>query len=71
MPVRYPEMARETLQVEPDESAAPTAPVQRGEPITITPDDLESPGDRSAPVRQPQITIGDNAAHCPIIIYNR
>lgn len=57
VPVRYPEVARETLHVEPDEPPASDAPVQRGDPITITPEDLSPSGSRSAPVRQPQITI--------------
>ncbi|MFL7838176.1 MAG: hypothetical protein ACK2T4_00230 [Candidatus Promineifilaceae bacterium] len=41
IPVRYPEVSRETLQVDPDSGAAP-ADVTRGEPITITDSDLQS-----------------------------
>jgi hypothetical protein len=50
--VRYPEVARETLHVDPDERAA--APPQRGEPLTISEDDLS---EVSQAERMPPITI--------------
>lgn len=52
VPVRYPEVARETLHVDPDERVA--APPQRGEPLTISEDDL--PPEPQAE-RMPPITI--------------
>lgn len=52
IPVRYPEVARETLQVDPDEETP--APAQRGEPLTIAEDDLP-PEPRAE--RMPPITI--------------
>jgi len=39
-PVRYPEMARETITVEPDEAAPPG--IVRQPPLTITAEDLEN-----------------------------
>ncbi len=60
IPVRYPEVARDTLEVAPDEPALPTPTVERGTPISITLDDLDSgsaEGNANQPVRQPQITI--------------
>ena len=46
IPVRYPEVARETVQVESDEiEDARERPVTRGEPLTITEEDLPDGGD--------------------------
>ena len=53
VPVNYPEMTRETLQVEGDESNT-MPPVTRGDPITITVDDLtpvEPTPSRRAPIQ--------------------
>jgi hypothetical protein len=54
IPVRYPEVARETVRIEPDEPAPPS-PVVRSGRITITTDDLEPPA--SQPTRMPPIRI--------------
>lgn len=43
IPVKYPEVSSETLQVDPEGGDQPTG-VTRGEPITITGSDLEAPG---------------------------
>jgi len=57
VPVRYPEYARETLQVDDrDEHSEPDQPpVTRNPQITITTDDLEA--EESPPVRMPPIRI--------------
>lgn len=55
IPVRYPEMARDTLQINPDEPAKPVTAVPRTDPITITPDDL--PPAEPTPTRMPPIRI--------------
>lgn len=54
VPVRYPEMARETLHVAPDEPA-PGPAVQRGTPLVITDEEVEPTP--NPPTRMPQITI--------------
>lgn len=54
IPERYPEYARETVQVDPEEVDIP-APANRGDPISISADDLEEP--RPAPTVQPAIRI--------------
>ncbi|MFQ5400286.1 MAG: hypothetical protein ACE5E7_11895 [Anaerolineae bacterium] len=61
VPVRYPEVLRETLRVDPAEGHAPV-PVFQGDPITITNNDL--PPASSAPMRMPPIHIesGQTAA---------
>ena len=54
IPVRYPEIARDTIQL--DANAAPPAgqPVTRGEPLIITEDDLPpAPVPRRAPAEPP------------------
>ncbi|MCI0397503.1 MAG: hypothetical protein L0332_14570 [Chloroflexi bacterium] len=57
IPVRYPEVAREMIQVDPAES--PPATPARGEPLVITNEDLPAePRPPDAPVRMPPITIG-------------
>jgi hypothetical protein len=53
VPVRYPEVARETVRIEPDET--PPAQPTHSAPITITSDDLEPPA--SQPARMPPIRI--------------
>ena len=40
IPVRYPEVSRDTLHVDPEEPPAPAPAVRRGQPITITEEDL-------------------------------
>lgn len=40
IPVRYPEVARETMHIAPDTLPADPPPVTRGEPLVITPEDL-------------------------------
>ena len=58
VPVRYPEVARETLQVDKNEGEAEAAPqgaVTRNAPLTITTDDIPSPNKQ--PVRMPEIRI--------------
>ncbi|MCA9972855.1 MAG: hypothetical protein KC425_21710 [Anaerolineales bacterium] len=55
IPVRYPEVARDTLQVEPEEPPA-SPPAPRSEPLTITPDDLPGESGRSVQ-RMPPIRI--------------
>jgi hypothetical protein len=57
IPERYPEMASETLQVDPDEAVDPPE-ITVGDPLVISPEDVA--GDSAAsgePVRQPAITI--------------
>jgi hypothetical protein len=60
IPVRYPEVARETLHVQPDEQPG-TAP-QRGEPLVISEDELE---EEPAPERMPPITISRDQVQPP------
>jgi hypothetical protein len=60
IPVRYPEVARETLQVDADEPA--TAPPQRGEPLVISEEDL---GEEPQPERMPPITISREQVQPP------
>lgn len=56
IPVRYPEMSRETLHVEADdETERPSPTPRRADPITITEDDL--PDETQRPVRMPEIRI--------------
>jgi hypothetical protein len=56
IPVNYPEVARETVRIEPDEPA-PSPPVTRSKRITITNDDLEPEPTVSQPTRMPPIRI--------------
>jgi hypothetical protein len=56
IPVNYPEVARETVQInENDRTAEPATAVTRTPPLTITNDDL--PAEQQRPVRMPQIHI--------------
>lgn len=55
VPIRYPEVARETLHVSESEEAPPPSGVTRNEPLTITDDDI--PPANQQPVRMPEIRI--------------
>ncbi|MCB8981348.1 MAG: hypothetical protein H6657_28415 [Ardenticatenaceae bacterium] len=55
IPVRYPEVARETLHVNENENAAAPGNVTRNAPLTITSDDIQPANQR--PVRMPEIRI--------------
>lgn len=57
IPVRYPEVARETVQITPDEPTHPPTPptIQRGEPLIISREDVEPTP--NPPTRMPPITI--------------
>lgn len=57
VPVRYPEIARDTVRVEEAESEQTAPPLTRAEPITITDEDLGDGPQRDGPVRMPPITI--------------
>ncbi len=64
IPVNYPEMTRETIQVEPDANSV-VPPVTRGDPIKITNDDL-SAADPAPSYRAPiQITADQTQAQQP------
>ncbi len=57
IPVRYPEMERETVQVDPDNVETVPA-VEFGDPLVLTEEELAETSPESAdPVRMPQITI--------------
>jgi hypothetical protein len=68
IPVRYPEVASETVHVDPDEQPAGSS-VQRGEPLTITDADLAAGTETSRPApayRAPiQITPEESARPQP------
>ncbi len=55
IPVRYAEVSRETLQVDPDETSDQVQPVQRDDPVSVTPDDL--PDSQPNVTRMPPIRI--------------
>ena len=55
IPVRYPEVARETLHVNENENMQNQRPATRNAPITITNDDIKPAGRQ--PVRMPEIRI--------------
>ena len=57
VPVRYAEVARDTVRVEEAESAESAPAVTRTEPITITDEDLGDGPQRDGPVRMPAIKI--------------
>jgi hypothetical protein len=63
IPVNYPEVSRDTLQVDPESGDAPSG-VTRGEPITITDGDLAPPG-QPATYREPIQISGTEAAPQP------
>lgn len=57
IPESYPEMARETLHVEPGEAVDPPA-ITVGDPLVISADDVEDEANHAnEPVRMPPITI--------------
>lgn len=59
VPVRYPEVNNETLQVDPEESEEPTV-VSTTSPIKITEDDIAPPPPQTAqPARMPAIKISE------------
>jgi hypothetical protein len=62
IPERYPEYARETVQVDPNEVDTPPAPT-RGEPIRISESDLDE--QRPQPSIQPTIRIEPNQVAPP------
>ena len=55
IPVRYPEVSRETLQVNENEQTSNQGSVRRNAPLTITSDDIQPANQR--PVRMPEIRI--------------
>jgi len=55
IPVRYPEVSRETLQVNENEQTSNQGNVTRNAPLTITTDDIQPANQR--PVRMPEIRI--------------
>jgi hypothetical protein len=55
IPVRYPEVARETLQVDENSEMPNQGSITRNDPLTITRDDIPAPSQR--PVRMPEIRI--------------
>ncbi|MCB8949900.1 MAG: hypothetical protein H6653_17990 [Ardenticatenaceae bacterium] len=55
IPVRYPEVSRETLQVNENEQTSNQGNVTRNAPLTITSDDIQPANQR--PVRMPEIRI--------------
>ena len=59
IPVRYPEVSRDTLQVDPEEPPPPAPAVRRGQPITITDEDLpdEPRPPAATPTTMPPIRI--------------
>jgi hypothetical protein len=57
IPVRYPEVARDTVRVDEGEAGREEQPVTRTDPITITDADLGDGPQRDGPVRMPPITI--------------
>lgn len=56
IPVRYPEVARETLQITPDEPLPPP-PAQRSDSLTVQPEEM--PGDSASVMRMPPIRISE------------
>jgi hypothetical protein len=57
IPVRYPEVARDTVRVDEAEAGQEEPAIRRTEPITITDEDLGDGSQRDGPVRMPAITI--------------
>jgi hypothetical protein len=55
IPVRYPEVSRETLHVDENDRSNEQNSVARNAPLTITNDDIQPPNQR--PVRMPEIRI--------------
>lgn len=64
IPVRYPEVARDTLHVEPDEEPVlPTPTISTAAPLKITLDDL--PDEEQQPIRMPAIRITEDQVRRP------
>ncbi len=64
IPVNYPEVARDTLHIEPDEeSSLPTPTISTTAPLKITTDDL--PDDEQRPIRMPSIRITEDQLSRP------
>jgi hypothetical protein len=62
--VNYPEVARDTLHIEPDEeSSLPTPTISTAAPLQITLDDL--PDDEQRPIRMPSIRITEDQLSRP------
>jgi hypothetical protein len=57
IPVRYAEVARDTVRVDEAESDQAEPPMTRADTITITGEDLNDEPQRDGPVRMPPITI--------------
>jgi hypothetical protein len=57
IPVRYPEVARDTVRVDETEAGQGEPVLTRTEPITISDEDLGDGPQRDGPVRMPPITI--------------
>ena len=57
IPVRYPEVSRDTVRVDDAEAGREEPTITRTEPITITDEDLGDGPQRDGPVRMPAITI--------------
>lgn len=71
VPVRYPEVSRETLSINPDEEAEQPV-VTRGEALVITEEDIpderqdeEQPPERGEPIRMPAIRISREQVQPP------
>jgi hypothetical protein len=65
IPVKYPEVSSQTIHVEPDAVQGELGGVSRGNPITITDEDLASGAERTPPppvYREPIQVTGDEAA---------
>ncbi len=64
IPVNYPEVARDTLHIEPDEeSSLPTPTISTAAPLKITTDDL--PDNEQRPIRMPSIRITEDQLRRP------
>ena len=64
IPVNYPEIARDTLHIEPTgESSLPTPTISTAAPLKITTDDL--PDDEQRPIRMPSIRITEDQLRRP------
>lgn len=63
IPVRYPEVSRDTVHIEADDNATepPQTAVRRAAPITITEDDLAD--EPQPPVRMPTLRITEEQMH--------
>ena len=65
IPVNYPEVSSETLQIEPNEpEPLPTPTISTDAPLQITLDDL--PDDEQRPIRMPSIRITEDQLNRPV-----